>query len=99
MTADYQTYDTDRLAHLMNSVTRLDPYGRWCQMTDGGETLLVQDSYCPFCNAVHGFVHDGRGDCVHKAALERAWRAEMEARDRDREDEQAQRQAVAWGVA
>ena len=45
-------------------------------MTDDDETLMVSEHYCAFCNAIHGFEHDGEADCVHKRALRLAMELE-----------------------
>ena len=94
MTADYQTYDTDRLAQLMGSVTRLNLATESCMMRDNGENLMVRHDYCAHCNAIHGFDNDGEDDCIHKRALRLSWMAEVEAREEDRADLQATYEAA-----
>ena len=64
----------NHLARLMGSVRYLGP--GYCTMTDDDETLSVSLHYCAFCNAIHGFEHDGEADCVHKRALRLAMELE-----------------------
>ena len=63
-----------KLAPLLGSIRHLGP--GYCTMTDRGETLMVSEHYCAFCNAIHGHAGDGEGDCFHKRALRLAMELE-----------------------